>query len=61
MMKFECKELGTSCSYVAQGNTIDEVKKDAMQHVQTVHKDLIAHMSTQQRSDMEKTLTRKTH
>jgi len=61
MLKFECKDLGTNCSYVAQGNTLEEVKKNAMQHAQTVHKDWIAHLSTQQRTDMDKTITRMSH
>jgi predicted small metal-binding protein len=61
MLKFECKELGTQCSYVAMGKTLEEVKKDAMQHAQTVHKDLLANMSPQQRADLDKTVTRMTH
>jgi predicted small metal-binding protein len=61
MLKFECKELGTNCPYVAQGVTLDEVKKNAMQHAQTVHKGLLANMTPQQRADLDKTLTRLTH
>lgn len=61
MLKFECKELGTNCSYVAKGNSLEEVKKDAMEHAQTVHKDLLSNMSPQQLADLDKTLTRKTH
>jgi len=61
MLEFECKELGTKCSYVAKGNTLEEVKKDAIKHAQNVHKDLLANMSPQQMEDMDKTLTRMTH
>ncbi len=61
MLEFECKELGTNCPYVAKGKTLEEVKKDAMHHAQTVHKDLMAKMSPQQMADMDKTLTRMTH
>ncbi len=61
MLKFECKDLGTNCSYVAKGNTLEEVKKDAMKHAQNVHKDLLANMSPQQMEDLDKTLTRMTH
>ena len=61
MLKFECKELGTDCNYVAKGDTLEEVKKDAMAHAQTVHKDLLSNMSPQQVADIERTLTRKTH
>ncbi len=61
MLKFECKELGTNCNYVAQGNTPEEVKKNAMQHAQTVHRDMLEHMSPQQKADLDKTVTRMTH
>jgi predicted small metal-binding protein len=61
MLKFECKELGTNCGYVAQGDTLEEVRKKAMDHAQTVHKDLLATMSPQQRADIDKTVIRKTH
>jgi predicted small metal-binding protein len=61
MLKFECKELGTNCDYVAQGNTLKEVKNDAMQHAQNVHEGLLSNMSPQQLADLERTLQRKTH
>jgi predicted small metal-binding protein len=61
MLKFDCKELGTNCSYVAKGNTLAEVKKDAIEHAQTVHKDWLSKRSPQQMEDIDKTLTRKTH
>jgi predicted small metal-binding protein len=61
MLEFECKELGKNCGYVAKGDTLDEVKKDAMKHTQTVHKDLLAKMSPQEMEDMDRTLTRMTH
>ena len=61
MLNFECKELGTNCNYVAKGNSLEEVKKDAMRHVQNVHKDLMAKLSPKQMEDIDKTLTRMTH
>jgi len=61
MLKFECKDLGMNCNFVATGNTVEEVKKKAMDHAQTVHKDLLAKMTSQERADFEKTLTRMTH
>ncbi len=61
MMKFECKELGTNCNFVVQGNTLEEVKKNAMKHAETAHKDWLAKMSPQQKADMDKTLNRMTH
>jgi predicted small metal-binding protein len=61
MLQFECKELGTNCRYIARGNTLEEVRKNAMAHAQTVHIDLLANMSPQQKADMDKTVTRMTH
>jgi predicted small metal-binding protein len=61
MMKIDCKDLGTNCDYVARGNTLEEVKKKAMEHAQTMHKDFLAKMSPQQKADLDKTLTRLTH
>jgi len=61
MLKFECKELGTNCGYVAKGDTLEDVKKNAMAHAQTIHKDWIAKLSPQQITDVDKTLTRMTH
>ena len=61
MLKFECKELGTNCDYVAKGITPEEVKKNALAHAQTVHKDWLSKKSPQQMADIENTLTRMTH
>jgi len=61
MLKFECKNLGTNCSYIATGNTIEDVKKNAAEHTQKVHKDLLAKMTPQQVDEMYKTVTRMTH
>jgi predicted small metal-binding protein len=61
MLKFECKNLGTNYSYIATGNSAEDVKKDAVAHAQIVHKDLLAKMTPQQINDMYKTVTRMTH
>ena len=61
MLKFECKNLGTNCSYVAARNTVEDVKQDAEKHAQTVHKDLLAKMTPKQIDEMYKTIVRMTH
>jgi predicted small metal-binding protein len=61
MLKFECKELGTNCNYVAKGESLEEVKKNAIEHAQIVHKDWLTKKSPQQIADIDKTLTRMTH
>ena len=61
MLKFECKNLGTNCSYIATGNTMEDVKKSAEKHAQTVHKDMLANMTPQQIDEMNKIVVRMTH
>jgi hypothetical protein len=60
MLRIEFTELGTNSNDEAKGNTLEEVKKNPMEQVQTVHKDLPLNMSPQQMTDMDKTLTHKT-
>lgn len=61
MLKLERKNSGTNCFYIAIGNTVDDVKKNAAEHAQKVHKDLLAKMTPQQIDEMYKTVTRMTH
>jgi predicted RNase H-like HicB family nuclease len=53
--------LGTNGSYIATGNTVEDVKKNAEKHAQTVHKDLLAKMTPKQINEMFQTVTRMTH
>ena len=41
MEKFECKDLVKTCSFVATGSSVDEVKKKAIEHAQKAHPDLV--------------------
>jgi predicted small metal-binding protein len=61
MLRFECKELGTNCDYVAQGNTLEEVRRNTMEHTQTVHKYWLATRLPKQKIEIDHTLTRMTH
>ena len=61
MLRFECKELGTNCNYVARGNTFEEVKKDALGHVNEIHKYWFAVQSPERKVDIEQSLTRITY
>jgi predicted small metal-binding protein len=57
MKSLACRELGTDCSYVATGNTVDEVKKAGLSHVRVAHPDLLKSMSTpEQMAKMDKQL-----
>ncbi len=61
MLTFECRNLGTQCKYIAQGNTLEEVKKNTMAHTQTVHKYWFLTRSPQQKAEIDKTLTKMIH
>lgn len=61
MLKFECKNLGTNCPYIATGDAIEDVKKNAAEHVQKVHQDLLSKMTPQQIDEMYRTVTRMSH
>jgi predicted small metal-binding protein len=41
MEKFECKDLGMACSFVATGNSVEEVKRKAVEHAQKAHPDVV--------------------
>ena len=36
-LKLACKDLGTDCSYVARGETAEEVMADGGKHAKEVH------------------------
>ena len=61
MLKFECKQLGTNCNYVARGNTLEEVKIDALGHVNDVHKYWFAVQPPQRKVDIYETFNRITN
>jgi predicted small metal-binding protein len=60
MLEFACKDIGLNCSYVAKGNTLEEVKKQAMDHAQVVHKDFLDKMTPEQKVELDKNITRMT-
>ena len=36
-LKLACKDLGTTCPYVAHGETMEELNADMAKHAKTVH------------------------
>ncbi len=36
-LKLACRDLGTDCSYVARGETEDELMADGVKHAKEVH------------------------
>jgi predicted small metal-binding protein len=49
---FACKDLGMDCSFIATGDTAEEVKEKAFAHAQVVHKDMLATMTPEQMNDL---------
>ncbi|UCB60867.1 MAG: DUF1059 domain-containing protein [Candidatus Bathyarchaeota archaeon] len=35
--KLACEDMGTTCPYVARGETMEELKADMAKHAKTVH------------------------
>ena len=54
-MQLSCKDMGMEhCSFVAHGNTAEEVKEKLMDHVMHVHKDMMKAMSEEEKERMMK-------
>ena len=56
MYKFACKDVGVNCSFVAMGETVDEVKEKAFAHAGVIHADLMKTMTESQKADLTKTV-----
>ena len=39
LYRYACKEMGLNCSFIVKGETLEEVTKKALVHVQEVHAD----------------------
>jgi predicted small metal-binding protein len=52
MMKFECKDLGLDCDFVATAATKDEVKELAMVHAVEAHDDMLKNLTAEQVQEM---------
>jgi predicted small metal-binding protein len=48
MMKFECKDLGTDCDYVATAGTKREVMDMASAHAVEIHGDMLKDLTEEQ-------------
>lgn len=49
MPRVSCRELGGDCDYVAEGETREEVKKEWLAHMASVHRERAARMSEDER------------
>ena len=54
MKKLACKDLGgVTCSYVAEGETNEEVKGRMMNHAHAIHSDKLEGMSDEDKKEMD--------
>jgi predicted small metal-binding protein len=62
LIRFSCKDMGLSCSFVVKGATVEEVTQKALQHVREKHAgDFNVIDSPAQIEEMRKALARSTH
>ncbi len=61
LIRYSCKDMGLNCTFVVKGETLEEVTKKALEHVQEKHADdfNILH-SAAQIEEMRKALARST-
>ena len=52
-MKFECKDMGIDCDFVATGATQEEVLDLAMTHAVEAHGDLFKDLTQEQSDEMD--------
>jgi predicted small metal-binding protein len=56
MLTFACKDAGVDCSFIATGDSIEEVKQMAFAHAEVVHKDILQSMTPEQLEALAKTV-----
>jgi predicted small metal-binding protein len=61
LIRFSCKDMGLSCSFMVKGETVEEVTQKALEHVRKEHaKDFNIIESPAQIEAMQKALARST-
>jgi predicted small metal-binding protein len=56
MLTFACKDAGVDCNFVATGDTVEDVKKNAFEHAGVVHAGLLKSMTEEQLADLTRTV-----
>ncbi len=54
MKTLACRDMGVDCSFVAKGNTEEEVMKNSMEHAKKIHSDKIKQMMATMTEDQMK-------
>lgn len=61
LIRYTCKDMGLNCSFMAKGETLEEVTKMALEHVREKHaNDFNSINSAAEIEQMELALTRST-
>jgi predicted small metal-binding protein len=61
LIRYSCKDMGLDCSFMVKGETLEEVTKKALEHVQEMHTgDFNNIQSPPEIERMEKALRRST-
>ncbi|HEX7586653.1 MAG TPA: DUF1059 domain-containing protein [Patescibacteria group bacterium] len=59
MKTLSCKDMGTDCSFVATGETAEEVKNKMMEHAKADHTEMFNKMSKDEKMGMMKMMDEK--
>lgn len=61
LIRYTCRDMGLSCPFVVKGETVEEVARKALEHIQEKHADEFNSIrSKEQIEDMLKVLARST-
>ena len=61
LIRYSCRDMGLNCPFVIKGETLEEVTKKALEHVQKMHADDFNNLhSAVQIEEMRKALARST-
>ncbi len=61
LIRYSCRDMGLNCPFVIKGETLEEVTKQAFEHVREKHADAFNQIhSPQQIEEMQKALARST-
>ena len=54
MKSITCRDMGTDCPFVANGETAKEVKDKKFAHAKKIHPELLENATEQDKKDLEK-------
>lgn len=61
LIRYSCKDMGLNCSFIVKGETLEEVTRQALAHVQEFHANEFNSIQTEEEIvRMERALSRST-